>query len=426
MMSDYEVLLRHLDREIRARKEAEEISEKKISELYRFAQRLEESLKAQKEISKKLKEKTKALKQQIAKTEEERHAKSTLQTILESAIEYSIIAINLKGVILVWNEGARRNYGYEAQELVNKESIEILHTVEDIQSGKVRKFFQTVRREGKAEEIFQRVRKDGSQFTASVTMTIRHDSQGKKVGYVIISKDITEIKEFEEKLIKSNQDLEEFSYIISHDLKAPLRAIIQLATWIEEDCGNKLDPLSRKNLQLLRERTRRMSGMIDGLLQYARAGRVNMEVEWVDTKELIQEIIDILNHDEQFAIIIHGSMPQLPTAKLLLSQVFSNLIANSMKHHHCKTGTIEIGVLDKGTFYEFFVADDGPGIEPVYFEKIFRIFQTLKSKDEAETTGIGLTIVKKIVESQNGKIEVDSELGKGARFSFTWPKAPHQ
>ncbi|HAU2371795.1 TPA: PAS domain-containing sensor histidine kinase, partial [Legionella pneumophila] len=202
--------------------------------------------------------------------------------------------------------------------------------------------------------------------------------------------------------------------------------IIQLATWIEEDCGNKLDLLSRKNLQLLRERTRRMSGMIDGLLQYARAGRVNMEVEWVDTKELIQEIIDILNHDEQFTIIIHGSMPQLPTAKLLLSQVFSNLIANSMKHHHCKTGTIEIGVVDKGTFYEFFVADDGPGIEPVYFEKIFRIFQTLKPKDEAETTGIGLTIVKKIVESQNGKIEVDSELGKGARFSFTWPKVPHQ
>lgn len=425
-MSDYEVLLRHLDREIRARKEAEEISEKKISELYRFAQRLEESLKAQKEISKKLKEKTKALKQQIAKTEEEWHAKSTLQTILESAIEYSIIAINLKGVILVWNEGARRNYGYEAQELVNKESIEILHTVEDIQSGKVRKFFQTVRREGKAEEIFQRVRKDGSQFTASVTMTIRHDSQGKKVGYVIISKDITEIKEFEEKLIKSNQDLEEFSYIISHDLKAPLRAIIQLATWIEEDCGNKLDPLSRKNLQLLRERTRRMSGMVDGLLQYARAGRVNMEVEWVDTKELIQEIIDILNHNEQFTIIVHESMPKLSTTKLLLSQVFSNLIANSMKHHHCKTGTIEIGVLDKGTFYEFFVADDGPGIEPVYFEKIFRIFQTLKSKDEAETTGIGLTIVKKIVESQSGKIEVDSELGKGARFSFTWPKFPHQ
>lgn len=177
---------------------------------------------------------------------------------------------------------------------------------------------------------------------------------------------------------------------------------------------------------MLRERTRRMSGMIDGLLQYARAGRVNMEVEWVDTKELIQEIIDILNHDEQFTIIIHGSMPQLPTAKLLLSQVFSNLIANSMKHHHCKTGTIEIGVVDKGTFYEFFVADDGPGIEPVYFEKIFRIFQTLKPKDEAETTGIGLTIVKKIVESQNGKIEVDSELGKGARFSFTWPKVPHQ
>lgn len=227
-------------------------------------------------------------------------------------------------------------------------------------------------------------------------------------------------------MIKSNQNLEEFSYIISHDLKAPLRAIIQLATWIEEDCGNKLDSLSRKNLQLLRERACRMSGMVDGLLQYARAGRVNMEVEWVDTKELIQEIIDILNHDKQFTIIVHESMPQLPTAKLLLSQVLSNLIANSMKHHHCKTGTIEIGVLDKGTFYEFFVADDGPGIEPVYFEKIFRIFQTLKSKDEAETTGIGLTIVKKIVESQNGKIQVDSELGKGARFSFTWPKVPHQ
>jgi light-regulated signal transduction histidine kinase (bacteriophytochrome) len=97
-----------------------------------------------------------------------------------------------------------------------------------------------------------------------------------------------------------------------------------------------------------------------------------------------------------------------------------------MKHHHCKTGTIEIGVLDKGLFYEFYVVDDGPGIEPVYFEKIFRIFQTLKSKDESETTGIGLTIVKKIIESQNGKITVESGLGNGAKFSFTWPKIPHQ
>ncbi|KGP63361.1 histidine kinase [Legionella norrlandica] len=425
-MSDYEVLLRHLKREMRARKEAEEISEKKISQLYLLSCRLEESLKAQKRISQKLKEKTRALKLQVAKTEEERHAKSTLQTILESSIYYSIIAINLRGVILVWNEGARRNYGYEAHELVNKENIQILHTPEDIQSGKLMKFFQTVRREGKAEEVFQRVRKDGSRFTASVTMTVRRDSKEKKIGYVIISKDITEIKKYEEKLIKSNQELEEFAYITSHDLKAPLRAIVQLATWIEEDCGDKLDAVSRKNLALLRDRAYRMKGMIEALLQYARVDRLNVGFEWVDTKELLREIVDILNHDKKFIIVIHEPMPSLFTTKILLNQVFSNLISNSMKHHHRKKGTIEIGTQDKGAFYEFYVADDGPGIESEYFEKIFKIFQTLQSKDELESTGIGLSIVKKIVESQGGDVYVQSELGKGAKFLFTWPKQSFQ
>lgn len=425
-MSDYDVLLRRLERERRARMEAEEISERKISQLYLLSRRLEESLKTQKEISRKLKERTKALKLQIAKTEEERYAKSTLQTILESSIEYSIIAVNLRGLILVWNEGAKRNYGYEAHEVINKKNIQILYTPEDIQSDKLRQFFQTARRNGKAEAVFERVRKNGSRFTASVTMAVRRDSEGKKVGYVIISKDITEAKKFEEQLIKSNQELEEFAYITSHDLKAPLRAIVQLATWIEEDCSEKLDVISKNNLQLLRERAHRMRGMIDGLLQYARAGQINVEAEWLDTKELLREVIDILNPGKQFSIVLHESMPQLFAIKLLLSQVFSNLIVNSMKHHHRKTGTIEIGVFDKGSFYEFYVADDGPGIEPVYFEKIFKIFQTLKSKDELETTGIGLSIVKKIVESQGGQIQVQSELGKGAKFSFTWPKYPCQ
>ncbi|CAM2733511.1 two-component sensor histidine kinase [Legionella steigerwaltii] len=359
---------------------------------------------------------------QTIKTEEMFYAKTLLQNILESSIEYSIIATDLNGKIIVWNEGAYRNYGYHASEMVNKKNILILHIPEDVKSGVAQAFMQKALQEGKAEEVFERVRKDGSHFIASVTLTLRRDDAGKPIGYLTISKDVTEAKRIENQLLKTNEELEQFAYITSHDLKAPLRAIERLATWIEEDNADKIDEKSKEHLALLRQRTLRLSNLIDGILHYSRAGRVDLNIELVNTKVILKEIIENLNPEGRFEILLPQRLPVFKTAKIPLVQVLSNLISNSIKHHNRKKGTIKIEVDPLGAFYLFTIKDDGPGIEPEYFDKIFIVFQTLKSRDELESTGIGLSIVKKIVESQGGKVMVQSQVGHGTTMSFTWPK----
>lgn len=359
---------------------------------------------------------------QTLKTEDTFYAKSILQNILESSIEYSIIATDLNGKIIVWNEGAFRNYGFHASEMINKKNILDLHLPEDVKSGAAKEFMQRGLQDGKAEEVFERVRKDGSRFVASVTLTLRRDDKGNPVGYLIISKDITEAKRIEDQLIKTNEELEHFAYITSHDLKAPLRAIERLATWIEEDNADKLDEKSKEHLALLRQRTLRLSNLIDGILKYSRAGRIDLNVELVDIKAVLQEVMENLNPEGRFEICYPKHLPTFKTAKIPLVQVFSNLISNSIKHHHRKKGTIKIEAESLGSFYLFTIKDDGPGIPPEFFDKIFIVFQTLKSRDELESTGIGLSIVKKIVESQGGKVMVQSQVGHGTTMSFTWPK----
>lgn len=363
------------------------------------------------------------LEAQTIKTDEDTfYAKSILQNILESSIDYSIVATDLNGKIIVWNEGAYRNYGYHASEMVNKKNLLFLHIPEDIESGAVQEFIQKALQEGKTEGVFERVRKDGSHFLASVTLSLRRDDSGKPIGFLLISKDVTEAKRVENQLIKTNEELEQFAYITSHDLKAPLRAIERLATWIEEDNADKIDEKSKENLALLRQRTLRLSNLIDGILQYSRAGRVDLNVELVDTKTILKDIIEGLNPEGQFEFIYPKQLPVFQTAKIPLIQVLSNLINNSIKHHHRKKGTIKIEVDSWESFYQFTIEDDGPGIEPEFFDKIFIVFQTLKSRDELESTGVGLSIVKKIVESQGGKVMVESQVGHGTAISFTWPK----
>ncbi|MGM9454025.1 sensor histidine kinase [Legionella bozemanae] len=359
---------------------------------------------------------------QTIKTEETFYTKSMLQNILDSSVEYSIVGIDLKGKIILWNEGAYRNYGYTAPEMVNKKNIFVLHTREDIKSGAAQEFMNRALEKGNAEEVFERVRKDRSRFIAAVTLTLRRDDKGVPVGYVMISKDITEAKRIEDQLLKTNEELEQFAYIASHDLKAPLRAIERLATWLEEDNADKLDDKSKEHLALLRQRTLRLANLIDGILQYSRAGRLDLNVERVNTKEILKDIIENLNPEGRFKIQYPKRLPIFKTAKIPLIQVFSNILGNSFKHHHREKGTIKIEVDTLGAFYLFTIKDDGPGIAPEFFNKIFVVFQTLKSRDELESTGIGLSIVKKIVESQGGKVMVQSQVGHGTTMSFTWPK----
>jgi signal transduction histidine kinase len=218
-----------------------------------------------------------------------------------------------------------------------------------------------------------------------------------------------------------NQELDQFAYVTSHDLKAPLRAIANLAEWIEEDLEGQVSPEVKQHIHLMQKRVQRMDALINGLLEYSRVGRAKVSDETVNVAELLEEIIDLLDPPADFKITI-DSMPTLQTRRLLLNQVFSNLISNAIKHCDRSHGTIQVTAEEKDKFYQFAVSDDGPGIAPEHRDKIFTIFQTLEARDKTENTGIGLSIVKKIVEAEGGKVWVESKLGAGATFYFTWHK----
>jgi PAS domain S-box-containing protein len=236
-----------------------------------------------------------------------------------------------------------------------------------------------------------------------------------------IEKKAEELAHLMQSLERTNQELDQFAYIVSHDLKAPLRAIATLAEWIEEDQGDQLSEESREHLNLLRGRVNRMAGLIDGILQYSRAGRMQ-QVETVDVSALLDDVLELLGSPPNVAMIIQPEMPTLKTEKVPLEQVFINLIGNAIKYANHPDARIQVSVRDARQYYEFAIADNGPGIAPEYHEKIWGIFQRLEARDKVEGTGIGLSIVKKIVESRGGRVWVESSVGAGATFRFTWLK----
>lgn len=236
---------------------------------------------------------------------------------------------------------------------------------------------------------------------------------------------LEQIQKRQEELERSNRDLDQFAYVASHDLKAPLRAIATLSGWIEEDLEGKLSPEAGEQMRLLRSRVQRMDGLIEGILQYSRVGRMDSHGEHVDVGAMLQEIIEFLSPPSEFEVTVAPDMPVLVTKRLRLEQIFSNLINNAIKYHDRRDGKVDVSVRRNGRFYEFSVADDGPGIAEEHHEKVFMMFQTLQPRDQVESTGLGLSLVKKLVEEEGGSVGISSELGKGATFHFTWP-ALHQ
>jgi PAS domain S-box-containing protein len=292
-----------------------------------------------------------------------------------------------------------------------------------------------------SEELFRM--KDGSERTCLISAELL-ELDGETCVVTVIN-DITERKRAEaalhelnatleqrvsertSELQRSNRELDQFAYVASHDLRSPLRAIDTLANWITQDAADVLPEASQVHLAKLRGRIKRMDALLNDLLDYSRAGRHHHEPESVDTGALIRNLLDLLAQPAGFQINTIEPLPVMIAERIPLETVFRNLIGNAIKHHHDPaTGCVDVSAEDRGAFVEFFVADNGPGIDPVYHERIFEIFQTLQPRDQVEGSGNGLAIVKRLVESRGGIVGVDSRPCAGASFRFTWPKLPAQ
>ena len=254
--------------------------------------------------------------------------------------------------------------------------------------------------------------------------TEKVEKSSKALTYLLedVNKSRGELQKMNIEYDAANKELKEFAYIVSHDLKAPLRAISQLTHWISEDYSELFDNDGKEQMALILQRVKRMDGLIDGILRYSRVGRIQEKEERLDLNLLVKEVIENIAPPGTIQILFEDTLPVVWRDPTRMAQVFQNLLGNSIKFMDKKEGIIRVGCVDDGTFWKFNVSDNGPGIDQRYYGKIFQIFQTLTSRDEHESTGIGLTLVKKIIHLYGGSVWVESELGKGATFFFTLPK----
>ncbi|WP_372749832.1 ATP-binding protein, partial [Litorivivens sp.] len=247
-------------------------------------------------------------------------------------------------------------------------------------------------------------------------------------GAVTVFRDISELKEIENKLRAINEELENFAYLASHDLKAPLRVIHNASQWLKEDLAEHLRDEDRENLDLLQNRANRMERLLDDLLQYSRIGRVTDDRfrEKISGTEMMENIVNLLATPEDVVLNISENFANIANARMPLQQILYNLIGNSIKHREGRSLRIDVDVKTVGDSYIFTVADNGPGIPAKYHQRIFDIFRTLKPRDQVEGSGIGLSVVKKYVTLYGGRIEVHSAVGEGCCFTITWPISPQQ
>ena len=240
-----------------------------------------------------------------------------------------------------------------------------------------------------------------------------------------IEQKAAELLRLTEQLEQSNRDLDQFAYVASHDLKAPLRGIANLTEWIEEDLGDRVTGESANHMELLKGRVNRMEALIDGILAYSRAGRVRDKVERVDIGALLQETIEMLAPPPTMSVTVVTDMPTLEAERTPLQQVFMNLIGNAIKYSAREDATIRVAASPDGdSHFRFSISDNGPGIAPQYHERIWEIFQMLAPRDKVEGTGIGLSVVRKLVDTRGGRAWLDSAPGRGTTVHFTWPIRP--
>ncbi|MGD1953103.1 MAG: PAS domain S-box protein [Leptolyngbyaceae cyanobacterium] len=370
--------------------------------------------------------------------------KERLKIVFERA-GVGIARLDVAGQWVQANDKLCEILAYSRKELFQKDFREITHPDDAAQDTEIYQALLSGATETTTLEK-RYLRKDGEPVWCNVTVSMIYNQQQQPCYFVAFIEDITSRKANELTLQRQkdelattnlilaqmtanlgerNRELDEFAYVASHDLKAPLRAIGNLATWLEEDLAGQLLPENKGQLDLLQGRVHRMENLIDGLLAYSRVGRGNRLTEQIDLNLLLENAVTLLDLPPGFTIAIAPDFPTLLASRPALTQVFGNLISNAIKHHDRTDGRVDVSYrrLDNDV-YEFSVSDDGPGIDPAFHHKVFNIFQVLEARDKVENTGIGLAIVKKTVETEGGTITLESEAGQGATFRFTWPREP--
>ncbi len=334
----------------------------------------------------------------------------------------ALLIVDEEGNFNDGNIAAERLLGYSKEELKSVKIADIVHA-DDKERSLV--YLEKLLKDGFYSDYSGRIiRKDGEIRHIQVNSTAIY-KDGKFAGSRDIARDFTKLKEAEakreqllEELERVNLELKNFAYLVSHDLKAPLRAISSLSTWLIEDYQQQLDQSGIEKLRLIHSRVNRMHNFIDAILEYSKIGRTESKVEKVDLNIVIDDIIELIQPPVNFKILIPKKLPYFNGDRTRLTQLFQNLISNAIKYNDKENGQVKIDWEKDLDHFSFFVEDNGRGIAKKDQERIFQIFQTLQSRDEIESTGIGLTIVKRIVNLFNGEIKVESEIGNGACFKF--------
>jgi PAS domain S-box-containing protein len=341
--------------------------------------------------------------------------------------------VNVEGLYTYSSPVVKKVLGYEPEEIVGKKHFYDFFAPDLKEDLKKTAFEAFANKKCFRSFTNPNVHKDGSIVYLETSGTPIIDETGNLCGYQGADRDISEREKTEqrkaqllEQLEKANEELKSFGYIVSHDLKAPLRGVKVLADWIYEDYIDKIDEEGKQKMNLLVSRVDRMHNLIDGIMQYSKIGRLEEEKSHVNLGELMPDIIDMVSPPENIEIIIENELPIIECGRIRIAQVFQNLLSNAIKYMDKPQGLIKICCEENRDFWKFSVKDNGPGIAEEYFEKIFQMYQTLEPQDNYESTGVGLTVVKKIVDLYGGKIWVESQEGQGSTFIFTIPKPQEQ
>ncbi|HRS07512.1 MAG TPA: ATP-binding protein [Bacteroidia bacterium] len=349
-------------------------------------------------------------------------------SLVASKTDNAVVITNENGVIEWVNEGFTRITGYQFYD-AKDQSMPTFLSGPETDKENLEKVQNSMREFKFCDSELLRYKKDGTTVWLHASITPISDNEKSSRKFIFIMSDVNERKkaeiqlnEYLSDLEKTNKELDKFAYIVSHDLKAPLRAIGNLTDWITQDSADSLSDESKENFQIIKGRVKRMEQLINAILEYSKVSKHKGTQELFSFNEIIHNAVDLAGTDSNCKIEISGTMPEYYGDKVKYQQVFMNLISNGIKHNNKEQKKIEICCREEGKFWEFMIKDNGPGIDKRFHEKVFVIFQTLKARDEFESTGIGLSIVKKIVEEAGGSIRIESTPGEGAAFYFTVPK----